>query len=92
MKEKTICVFCGREEEQGILSGGHFVSCGGTYQPACKECEKKLRSANPLKKVRLALDSDRRWPGNSSRQPWSGWRRRRPRPTRACPACVAEDL
>ena len=50
MKEKTICVFCGREEEQGILSGGHFVSCGGTYQPACKECEKK---------VRLALDSDR---------------------------------
>ena len=42
MKEKTICVFCGREEEQGILSGGHFVSCGGTYQPACKECEKKL--------------------------------------------------
>ena len=33
MKEKTICVFCGREEEQGILSGGHFVSCGGTYQP-----------------------------------------------------------
>ncbi len=59
MKEKTICVFCGREEEQGILSGGHFVSCGGTYQPACKECEKKLRSANPLKKVRLALDSDR---------------------------------
>ena len=40
MKEKTICVFCGREEEQGILSGGHFVSCGGTYQPACKECEK----------------------------------------------------
>ena len=28
MKEKTICVFCGREEEQGILSGGHFVSCG----------------------------------------------------------------
>ena len=59
MKEKTICVFCGREEEQGILSGGHVVSCGGTYQPACKECEKKLRSANPLKKVRLALDSDR---------------------------------
>ena len=53
MKEKTICVFCGREEEQGILSGGHFVSCGGTYQPACKDC------ANPLKKVRLALDSDR---------------------------------
>ena len=59
MKEKTICVFCGREEEQGILSGGHFVSCGGTYQPACKDCEKKLRSASPLEKVRLALASDR---------------------------------
>lgn len=59
MKEKTICVFCGREEEQGIFSGGDFVSCGGTYQPACKECEKKLRSASPLKKVRLALASDR---------------------------------
>lgn len=59
MKERTICVFCGREEEQGVLSGGHFVSCGGTYQPACKDCEKKLRSTSPLEKVRLALASDR---------------------------------
>jgi len=35
MKEKTICVFCGREEEQGILSGGHFVTYSGL---SCLRC------------------------------------------------------
>lgn len=40
MERENICVFCGQKPG---LFGSTTVPCGGTYQPACRACEKELR-------------------------------------------------
>lgn len=52
MANENICVFCGQ-------TPGTFrsttVLCGGTFQFACKACEKELREVDDVEKCRRAL-------------------------------------
>ena len=48
----NICVFCG--EKPGAFQST-TVPCGGTYQNACKACEKELKGLDEIEICRRAL-------------------------------------
>ena len=48
----NICVFCGQKPS---AFQGTTVYCGGTYQNACKTCEKELKDLDEMESCRRAL-------------------------------------
>ena len=52
MKDEKICVFCG--QKPGIFQDTS-ISCAGTWQPACKSCEKELKGMEESEICRRAL-------------------------------------
>lgn len=52
MANDNICVFCG--QKPGAFRST-TVFCGGTWQPACKACEKELKELDELELCRRAL-------------------------------------
>jgi len=52
MEKEKICIFCG--QKPGAFRSTNII-CGGTYQSACKSCEKELKELDELEKCRRAL-------------------------------------
>ena len=52
MANDTICVFCG--QKPGTFRST-TIQCGGTWQPACKVCEKELKDLDEVEVCRRAL-------------------------------------
>lgn len=52
MEKNQVCVFCG--EKPGTFRSTE-VECAGTYQFACKSCEKELRDLDEVEVCRRAL-------------------------------------
>ena len=52
MANDTICVFCG--QKPGTFRST-TIQCGGTWQPACKACEKELKDLDEVEVCRRAL-------------------------------------
>ena len=52
MEKEAVCVFCG--QKPGTFRSAEVV-CGGTWQFACKACEKELRDLDDTEKCRRAL-------------------------------------
>lgn len=52
MANENVCVFCGQKPGTFRTTG---VVCAGTYQTACKSCEKELRELDEAEKCRRAL-------------------------------------
>lgn len=48
----NVCVFCG--QKPGVFQDT-IVPCGGTYQNACKTCEKELKGLDEIEICRRAL-------------------------------------
>ena len=52
MRDKRICVFCGKKPAPFRSSN---IVCGGTLQVCCISCEGELRSLNELEQCKRAL-------------------------------------
>ena len=52
MANDSLCVFCG--QKPGTFRST-TIQCGGTWQPACKACEKELKGLDEVEVCRRAL-------------------------------------
>ena len=52
MDNEKVCVFCG--EKLGFFHSA-YISCAGTYQPCCKNCQQELNDLNEEEQCRRAL-------------------------------------
>ena len=52
MEKEKLCVFCGQKPS---VFRSTSIICGGTYQVACRDCEKELRDLDDLERCRRAL-------------------------------------
>ena len=52
MDNEKVCVFCGKK--LGFFHSA-YISCAGTYQPCCKNCQQELNDLNEEEQCRCAL-------------------------------------